>query len=67
MRFSGFESLIDRAKSLGRAKVAVAAAADKEVLEAVKLAEKEGLITMDSVNVIVLTANEDFQSDQWRG
>ena len=45
MRFSGFESLLDRAKSLGRAKVAVAAAADKEVLEAIKLAEKEGLIT----------------------
>jgi len=44
MRFSGFESLLDRAKSLGRAKVAVAAAADKEVLEAIKLAEKEGLI-----------------------
>lgn len=45
MRFSGFESLVDRAKSLGRAKVAVAAAADKEVLEAIKLAEDEGLIT----------------------
>lgn len=30
---------------MGRAKVAVAAAADKEALEAVKLAEKEGLIT----------------------
>ena len=45
MRFSGFESLLDRAKSLGRAKVAVAVAADKEVLEAIKIAEKEGLIT----------------------
>ncbi len=45
MRFIGFESLLDRAKSLGRAKVAVAAAADKEVLEAIKLAETEGLIT----------------------
>jgi len=45
MRFSGFESLLDQAKSLGRAKVAVAAAADKEVLEAIMLAEKEGLIT----------------------
>jgi phosphate butyryltransferase len=45
MRFIGFESLLDKAKSLGRAKVAVAAAADKEVLEAIKLAEKEGLIT----------------------
>lgn len=45
MRFSGFESLYDRAKSLGRTKVAVAAAAEKEVLEAVQLAEKAGLIT----------------------
>ena len=45
MRFSGFESLLDRAKSLGRAKVAVAVAADREVLEAIKIAEKEGLIT----------------------
>lgn len=49
MRFSGFESLLDRAKSKGKAKVAVAAAADKEVLEAIKIAEKEGLI--DSVLV----------------
>ena len=45
MRFSGFESLLDRAKSLGRAKVAVAVAADKEVLEAIKIAENEGLVT----------------------
>ncbi|WP_282433783.1 bifunctional enoyl-CoA hydratase/phosphate acetyltransferase [Desulfosporosinus hippei] len=45
MRFSGFDALFDRAKSLGRAKVAVAAAADKEVMEAIKLAEQEGLIT----------------------
>lgn len=45
MRFSGFESLHERAKSLGPAKVAVAAAADKEVLEAIKLAKNEGLIT----------------------
>ena len=45
MRFSGFESLLDRAKSMGRAKVAVAVAADREVLEAIKLADKEGLIT----------------------
>lgn len=45
MRFSGFDALFDRARSLGRAKVAVAAAADKEVLEAIKLAEREGLIT----------------------
>lgn len=44
MRYSGFEALIDRAKSFGPAKVAVAAAADKEVLEAIKLAEKEGLV-----------------------
>src|SRR5665648_14440 len=45
MRFSGFEALLDQAKSLGRAKVAVAGAADKEVLEAIKLAKKEGFIT----------------------
>ena len=45
MRFNEFESLVDKAKSMGRAKVAVAAAADKEVLEALKLAEVEGLIT----------------------
>jgi phosphate butyryltransferase len=44
MRFSDFESLLDRAKSLGRAKVAVAAATDREVLEAVMLAKTEGLI-----------------------
>ena len=45
MRFNEFESLVNKAKSMGRAKVAVAAAADKEVLEALKLAEVEGLIT----------------------
>lgn len=45
MRFSGFESLLDRAKSFGRAKVVVAAAADKEVLGAIKLAQYEGLIS----------------------
>lgn len=45
MRFSGFESLLDKAKSMGRAKVAVAVAADKEVLEAIKIAEQEGLVT----------------------
>jgi len=45
MRFSGFDALYERAKSLGRAKVAVAAAADKDVMESIKLAEKEGLIT----------------------
>lgn len=61
MRFSGFESLHDKAKSLGRAKVAVAAAADKEVLEAVKLADKEGLITpilIGDVNQIKQLARE---------
>lgn len=45
MRFRGFESLLDRAKSLGRAKVAVAVAEDKDVLEAIKLAQNEGLIS----------------------
>ncbi|WP_407308991.1 bifunctional enoyl-CoA hydratase/phosphate acetyltransferase [Desulfosporosinus sp. SB140] len=45
IRYTGFESLLDQAKSRGRTKVAVAAAADKEVLEAIKLAEMEGLIT----------------------
>ncbi|SHJ17474.1 bifunctional enoyl-CoA hydratase/phosphate acetyltransferase [Desulfosporosinus lacus] len=45
MRFSGFDALSDRAKSLGKAKVAVAAAADKEVMEAIKLAVREELIT----------------------
>ena len=45
MRFSGFESLQDKTKSLGRTKVAVAGAADKAVLEAIKLAEIEGLVT----------------------
>lgn len=44
MRFSGFEVLVERAQSLGRARVAVAAAADREVLEAVKLAQKAGFI-----------------------
>lgn len=61
MRFSGFESLHDKAKSLGRAKVAVVAAADKEVLEAVKLADKEGLITpilIGDVNQIKQLARE---------
>lgn len=53
MQFVGFESLLDRAKSLSRVKVAVAAAADKEVLEAIKLAEKEGLITPILVGDVV--------------
>ncbi|MCB8815963.1 bifunctional enoyl-CoA hydratase/phosphate acetyltransferase [Desulfosporosinus shakirovi] len=44
MRFSGFDALFDRAKSLGKTKVAVAAAADKEVMEAIKLAVREELI-----------------------
>ena len=44
MRYSGFEALLDRAKSLGRARVAVAAAADTEVLEAVKLAQDAGFV-----------------------
>lgn len=44
MRYSDFESLLEKAKSLGRARVAVAAAADKEVLEAVKLGYQEGLV-----------------------
>ncbi|WP_374214187.1 bifunctional enoyl-CoA hydratase/phosphate acetyltransferase [Candidatus Desulfosporosinus nitrosoreducens] len=55
MRYTGFESLLDKAKSRGRAKVAVAAAADKEVLEAIKLAEMEDLVTpvlIGDVNVI---------------
>ncbi|TGE31581.1 bifunctional enoyl-CoA hydratase/phosphate acetyltransferase [Desulfosporosinus sp. Sb-LF] len=45
MRFSGFDSLVDKAKSMGRAKVAVAVSEDREVLEAIKLAEQEGLIS----------------------
>lgn len=44
VRYTGFESLLDKAKSKGRTRVAVAAASDKEVLEAIKLAELEGLI-----------------------
>ncbi|CAA7599972.1 phosphate acetyltransferase [Acididesulfobacillus acetoxydans] len=44
MRFSNFGALLAKAKSLGRARVAVAAAADREVLEAVKLAFHEDLI-----------------------
>jgi len=53
MRFIGFESLLDKAKSLGRAKVAVAGAGDREVLEAIMLAEKEGLITPILVGDVV--------------
>lgn len=44
MRYSGFEVLLERAQSLGQARVAVAAAADKDVLEAVKLAQKAGFV-----------------------
>ncbi|MHB1651109.1 MAG: bifunctional enoyl-CoA hydratase/phosphate acetyltransferase [Desulfitobacteriaceae bacterium] len=44
MRFSGFEVLLERAQSLGRTRVALAAAADKEVLEAIKLAQKAGFV-----------------------
>lgn len=42
MRYSGFEALLERARSLGQVNVAVAAAADKEVLEAVKMAQESG-------------------------
>lgn len=45
VRFSGFGSLQEKAKSIGRVTVAVAAAADKDILEAIKLAQYEGLIT----------------------
>ena len=44
MRYHDFESMLEKAKSLGRARVAVAAAADQEILEAVKLARLEGLV-----------------------
>ena len=44
MRYASFEALTDQAKSLGRARVAVAAAADREVLQAVKMAQDEGLV-----------------------
>lgn len=44
MRYTGFENLMDCARNLNTVKVAVAAAADKEVLEAVKLAQEGGYI-----------------------
>lgn len=44
MRYTGFENLMESAKHLHTVKVAVAAAADKEVLEAVKLAQEGGYI-----------------------
>ncbi|KLU61018.1 phosphate acetyltransferase [Peptococcaceae bacterium CEB3] len=44
MRFTGLEVLLERAQSLGRARVVVAAAADRQVLEAVKMARQAGLI-----------------------
>ncbi len=44
MRYTGFENLMERVKNLTTVKVAVAAAADKEVLEAVKLAQEGGYI-----------------------
>ncbi len=44
MRYSGFEAILNRAKTLSRVKVAVAAAADQEVLEAVKLAQEAGFV-----------------------
>ncbi|MGC7873782.1 bifunctional enoyl-CoA hydratase/phosphate acetyltransferase [Desulfosporosinus sp. SYSU MS00001] len=68
MRYSGFESLLEKAKSMGRTKVAVAAAADKEVLEAIKLAEIEGLISpllIGDTEVIKQYAAEiEFRLDQ---
>jgi len=44
MRYLDFESMLETTKSLGRARVAVAAAANQEVLEAVKLGWLEGLV-----------------------
>lgn len=44
MRYAGFDELLDRVKRNGKARVAVAAAADKEVLEAIKLAQDQELI-----------------------
>jgi len=44
MRYSDFESMLEKAKSLGRARVAVAAAADQAVLEAVKMGCLEGFV-----------------------
>lgn len=44
MRYESFEALTVQAKSLSLARVAVAAAADREVLQAVKMAQDEGLV-----------------------
>ncbi len=44
MRFSSLDAIMNSAKNLGLSRVAVAAAADKDVLEAVKLAQDEGLV-----------------------
>lgn len=44
MRYPDFESILEKARSLGRVRVAVAAAADHEVLEAIKLGWLEGLV-----------------------
>lgn len=44
MKYSSFEDLTDQANSLGKARVAVAAAADREVLQAVKMAQDKGLV-----------------------
>jgi phosphate butyryltransferase len=44
MRYTGFENLMEQVKILNCAQVAVAAAADKEVLEAVKMALEGGFI-----------------------
>ena len=44
MRFSSFEALLENAKVMGPVRVSVAAADDKEVLEAIKLGQKEGFV-----------------------
>lgn len=44
MRYAGFEDFLDQAKSMGKARVAVAAAADLEVLEAIKIAQEKGFV-----------------------
>ncbi len=44
MNYSNFSAVLEAAKSLGTVRVAVAAADDKEVLKAIKLAHDEGLV-----------------------
>lgn len=44
MRFSNFEALLENAKGTGPVRVSVAAADDKEVLEAIKLGQEEGFV-----------------------